>query len=382
MIISRLRFFVIQLVLFLAMPLCAQNTTLLPILRDADLDEIFSLEAGDHLHTDYSKALFLIRHPEYAWHSRQIDSLLTTNVTPVVVQPPVESNRIDALQEMPALPSEPITEIPVVAIKKPNFWHYNGDYYVQFLQNYISSNWYKGGESSYSMLSSVTLQANYNNKQKVKWDNILELKLGYQTSRTDSLHRYKTTEDLLRFTSKLGLQASRRWYYTIQFITYTQFTKGYKSNDPFVYSDFLSPLNLNLSFGMDYSVELFQKRLTGTVHMAPLAFNFRYVKIPELETRYGLDEGSHTLLDLGSQLTLQLQWKFSDNIIWKTRLYGYTTYRRAELEWENTFSFKFNRYISANVFIYPRFDDSTTRAAGKNYWQLKEFTSLGFSYSF
>ncbi len=53
-----------------------------------------------------------------------------------------------------------------------------GDYYLQFLQNYVSDNWYKGGESNYSMLGSVTMQANYNNKQKVKWENKLEMRLG------------------------------------------------------------------------------------------------------------------------------------------------------------------------------------------------------------
>ena len=30
------------------------------------------------------------------------------------------------------------------------------------------------------MVASAIIQANYNNKQKVKWDNKLELKLGFQ----------------------------------------------------------------------------------------------------------------------------------------------------------------------------------------------------------
>ena len=46
-----------------------------------------------------------------------------------------------------------------------------GEYYLQMLQNYVSSNWYKGGESNYSMVASAIMQANYNNKQKVKFDN-------------------------------------------------------------------------------------------------------------------------------------------------------------------------------------------------------------------
>ena len=99
-----------------------------------------------------------------------------------------------------------------LVVKKPNFWKYSGDYYLQMFQNYVSGNWYKGGESNYSMVASVTMQANYNNKQKVRFDNKLEMKLGFQTSRGDTLHSFKTSEDLIRYTGKLGLQATKRWY--------------------------------------------------------------------------------------------------------------------------------------------------------------------------
>lgn len=269
-----------------------------------------------------------------------------------------------------------------IYVKKPNFWNFAGDYYLQFLQNYVSSNWYKGGESNYSMLGSITMQANYNNKQKVKWDNKLELKLGYQTSRGDSVHKYKTSSDLIRYTSKLGLQATKKWYYTIQMIGQTQFTKGNKSNDTFVYSDFMSPFNLNLSVGMDYTVDWLKHKLKGSAHLAPLALNWKYVGREALATRYGLEEGEHSMTDYGSECTFDLTWQIAENIKWKTRLYGYTTYKRAEVEWENTFTFQFNRYISTNIFVYPRFDDGVTRTDDHSYWQFKEYASVGFSYSF
>lgn len=269
-----------------------------------------------------------------------------------------------------------------IEIYKPNFWNYSGDYYLQFLQNYVSNNWYKGGESNYSMVGSVTLQANYNNKQKVKWDNKLEMKLGFQTSQSDQIHKLKTSEDMLRYTGKIGFQATKKWYYTAQLIAYTQFMKGYKNNDPFVYSDFINPLNVNLSVGMDYEVSWFNKRLTGNIHLAPAAYNFKYVSRLDLSKRYGLKEGNHTLHDIGSECTIDLLWKMSDMIKWRTRLYGYTTYRRGEIDWENTFTFQFNRYISSNLFIFPRFDDGAERDGKYGYWQLKEYASLGFSYSF
>lgn len=279
-------------------------------------------------------------------------------------------------------PQEP-DALPVdVVVLKPNFWKFSGDYYLQFLQNYVSGNWYKGGESSYSMVGALTLEANYNNKQKVKWDNKLELKLGFQTSKSDSLHKLKTSSDLLRYTGKLGLQASKKWYYTFQLLAYTQFMRGYKTNERATLSDFMSPLNVNASLGMDYTVDWFKNRLTGTVHLAPVAYNFKYVDRLGLAPRNGIPDGHHALHNFGSQFTVDLKWKFSDNISWQTRLYGFTSYKRAELEWENTFTFQFNKYISTKLFVYPRFDDGVRRDLDYGYWQLNEFVSLGFSYSF
>ena len=233
------------------------------------------------------------------------------------------------------------------------------------------------------MIGAATLQANYNDKEKIKWDNKLEMKLGMQSSQGDTLHNYKSSEDLIRLTSKLGVQATKKWYYTLQAIASTQFTHGYKANDPAVYSDFMSPLNMNLSLGMDYKVEWFDKRLTGTVNISPIAGNFKYVDRLSLAKKYGIDEGKHSLWDLGSTFTTDLSWAISDLIKWKTRLYAYTTYHRAEVEWENTVTFQLSKYISTQVFVYPRFDDSAKKRNSKyGYFQLKEYWSLGFSYSF
>ena len=300
---------------------------------------------------------------------------------PIADDAPRKSN-INIVEEVAPKAMEAEAAPVSIVVKKPNFWKFSGDYYLQFLQNYVSDNWYKGGESNYSMLGRITMQANYNNKQKVKWDNKLELRLGYQTSKGDSLRSLKTSDDLIRYTSKLGLQATKRWYYTLQMVAQTQFAHGLKSNDKMVYSDFFSPFNLNLSVGMDYSVDWFKHRLKGSAHLAPLAVNWKYVGREALATRYGLDEGKHSLVDYGSECTFDLSWQIAQNIKWKTRLWGYTTYKRAEIEWENTITFQFNRYISTNIFLYPRFDDGAKRKDDQSYWQFKEFMSIGFSYSF
>ena len=282
----------------------------------------------------------------------------------------------------------PAPEVPqevaplAVEVKKPNFWKFKFDGNLQFLQNYVSDNWHKGGESNYSAVGATVFELNYNDKDKVTFDNKLEMKLGFQTSRSDTVHKVKPNNDVLRYTGKLGLQAHKKWYYTLQLLAYTQFARGLKSNDKTTYSDFTSPFDINIGLGMEYKVEALNKKLTGSLNFSPLSYNFRFVDRLSLSTKYGLKEGSHTLNDFGSQITIDLAWKMSEVITWKTRLYGYTSYKRALLEWENLFTLKVSKYISANLFVYPRFDDSGKRDDDMGYFQFQEYSSLGISYTF
>jgi len=302
------------------------------------------------------------------------------------VDKPIE-NQVEFVEEVmqPSILDIPQDIPDTVMVQKPKFWTYKADGFLQFMQNYVSGNWYKGGESNYSMLGALTLEANYDNKEKWIWDNKLELKLGLLLSSTDTLHKVKSNEDLVRLTSKVGIQASHRWYYTLQLQAYTQFTPGYKSNDPNTYSDAFSPFNLNLGLGMEYELKSKNKRLTGTVNLSPIALNYRYVDRIDLATKYGLDEGKHSMLEFGPLVTANIVWKFNDVISWKSRLFGFTSFKRVEVEWENTFELRVSKYITANLFLFPRFDDASK--SGKydkdlGYLQFKEFSSLGFAYTF
>ena len=335
---------------------------------------------------DKSLMMMYLLHPEHVLDAEKN----FTSKTPVTLTPDAPMrNDLDITSqttETPIVikPSEGMSSTVDLVTVKPNFWSFGGDYSLQFLQNYVSDNWYKGGDSNYSMIGAIAVLANYNDKEKVKWENKLEMKLGMQSSQGDTLHNYKSSEDLIRLTSKLGIQAEKRWYYTLQAILSTQFTHGYKSNDPVVYSDFMSPLTVNLSLGMDYKLSWFNNRLAGSVNISPLAVNMKYVDRLSLATKHGIDEGKHTLWDFGSTFTTDLLYKISDIIKWQTRLYAYTTYKRAEVEWENTFTFQLSKYISTKVFVYPRFDDSSPskKDTKYGYFQLKEYWSLGFNYSF
>lgn len=344
---------------------------------------LFTLDADS---TECSAAMFdktlldiYIRRPDLVkvkGHDLQAEAL-PVDAKPVLVSPPIGKIERNMVPDDDMV----VAQEPKLVILRPNFWSFKGDYYLQFLQNYVSANWYKGGEKNYSVMASATLEANFNNKQKVRWDNKLEIKVGAQTSQSDTVHKVKINTDLLRLTSRLGLQATKKWYYTIQLVANTQMFRGFSGNSNYVQSDFLSPLTTNLSIGMDYKASFFKNRLTGNVHLAPLAYNLKYVDRKYLNTRYGIKTKHHAMDDFGSQSTIDLTWEICNNVKWRSRLYGYTTYKRSEMEWENTFSFQFNKYISSMLYVYPRFDDSKSKDSDYGYFQLKEYISFGFSYS-
>lgn len=354
----------------------AQNPLFMPLKYDSRVTkQMFELDGDTTSLSDRVMMETYLKHPEAVTNlkeSKNADKKKgPEELTPIINGPAT----ISATVNVP----EPDERVEMV-ITKPNFWTFYGDYSLQFMQNYISPNWYTSGNSNYSMMGAVTLQYNYNNKQRIKWDNKLELKLGLLSTEADTINKFKTTEDLIRYTTQLSLQAYKQWYYAAQLILSTQFAKGRKNNDPMTYSDFMSPFTMNLSLGMNYVVDIWNKKLTGNILLAPFSYKLTYVDRLALATRYGVDEGKHTLNDIGSMINIGLMWKPTDNVKWETRFYTFSNYSYLQLEWENTIGFQFNRYISTKLSFYPRFDSHEERTTN-TYWQLKEFLSIGFAYS-
>ena len=267
-----------------------------------------------------------------------------------------------------------------LVVRRPNFWKCKGDYSFQFTQNYFSENWYQGGDNNYTMLALATMEANFNNKQKIQWDNKLEMRLGFRTSKTDEVHKLKTNDDLLRFTTKIGYKATAHWFYTLQVQAYTQFYPSYKDNSEEVSSDFLSPFNLVVSLGMDYKLD--KSKFNLSVFLAPLTHTMRYVGNSQVnETSYGLEEGKSVKHDFGSQVQTNFQWTIVPAVKLKTRLDYLTSYKWTRVEWETNVDFIFTKFLSARFYVLARYDDSAAPTVGDSYFQCTETLGFGLNYA-
>lgn len=268
--------------------------------------------------------------------------------------------------------------------RKPNFWKFSGSGSLQFSQNYFSDNWYQGGENYYSFLSLLTLNANYDNKQNIQWENRLEARLGFQTTgKSETHHAMKPTDNLLRLTTKLGYKAYKTLYYTTQVQAYTQLVPLYDSNSDNIRTNFLSPLNLTVSVGLDYKFATQNNKFRGNVYLAPCSYNMRYVGNIDLATKHGIQAGHHAYHNFGPSITINAYWQILKNLSWNARMYWISNFSYTNIEWENTFNLTINKYLSARLFVYPKFDDSSAkyRSEDGSFFMVKEMLSVGFNYN-
>ena len=268
---------------------------------------------------------------------------------------------------------------------KPRYWKTFGNFQGKYTQSHYSENWYKGGESNHSVLGQINLEANYAKKQTTL-DNKLEMKLGYYTTEVNGETKFRTNEDLLRFTSKFGLKAFESWYYSAQFQGYTQFMDVYDTKVPTkLKSKFFAPAYGNLSVGMDYKPKFKNKNITLSVMISPVSYNCRYVSVDSIATSFGIEQGKNFKYTVGSRFDGNIKWKFLNDFTWTSKAQFYTSYESVEANLENTIDYKLTKYFSLQFFFHWRFDDSVKRKTNKKgdlmgYDQFKEFFTLNFNY--
>jgi hypothetical protein len=287
--------------------------------------------------------------------------------------------------------SKPEMEIPdnvvggmATTVVKPNYWTTNGRIALKFTQNYISGNWFQGGESNNTMLGEFDFDVNYDDKDRITFKTHFDVDLGFATTKADTLHSFKTNTDRLRIESTFGYKLVKNLDLAAKMKLESQSLPNYPTNSPDFVSNFMAPFDANFSVGLNYKPTWEKFRLE--VYFAPLsAYNYKFVRYGKLAyERYGIRKGRHHKEDFGTQLVVTVPTQKIFKIVdWYSRAELYTNYARTFFQWENKFDISLNRYLTASLSLHARFDDSAPGLYDDEfgYWQLKEFMTLGVTYS-
>lgn len=292
------------------------------------------------------------------------------------------SPEIELKENVPVALPENVEGALETKIVKPNYWRTSGSVSFSFTQNYVSDNWAQGGENNRNLITTFKFNVKYNDKKKISFESIVEAKLGFTTVSGDSLHGYRTNNDMLRVESKFGYKIMTNVDLSAKMTMQTQFMPNYPVNSNEFVSKFMAPFEANFSLGFDYKRS--GKNWDLSVFFAPLSsYNYKFVKYGYLAERYGINARRHHTENFGTQIQPTFNATLLENVKWSARMQFYTDYARTYFNWENTITMKINKYLNTTLFLHGRFDDSSPGLYSEShgYWQLKEYMSLGITYS-
>lgn len=344
------------------------------------VDNLFSLDT-DSVPDGVDQPLLstYINRPDLVWSTQGKLEQAGTIITP---EPEAITPEADLIDKVSPVADDISVESMGIVLKRPNFWSFSGDYELRMNQNTYSGNWFKGGENSLDMTHTLNMRANYNNKRRFSFNNSLYVSLGFSKVESEKEHKFRIGNNDLRYTGNVNYQAIKNWSYSFELIAFTSLMRRYDNNSNNVSTDFLSPLRLDLSVGMNYNINWFKGKITGSAHLAPLGYHFTYVGRDGLVGRYGVKQGKHIEDNFGPSFNTNMTWRIMKNVSWQTRIYCATSYEYFLMENENWIRFTVNKYINAELYFYPRFDDGVRRDEHHAYWQFKETFSMGFKYAF
>ena len=160
---------------------------------------------------------------------------------------------------------------------------------------------------------------------------------------------------------------------------------SYNSNSRQLRSAFLSPAELTIGVGMTYNYANKANTFTFDASIAPLSYHMITCTNSRIDPgNYNIKEGRKVEHDFGSSAELKLYWKIAYNIVYTSRLFAFTDYDDAQVDWEHKIAFEINKFLTTQIYANLRYDTATPRCDSEHWkkLQLKEILSIGFAYKF
>jgi hypothetical protein len=269
-------------------------------------------------------------------------------------------------------------------------WTHGGFVGFNISQSHFS-NWTAGGQDNVNGLGTFKYNMNYL-KGKSKWDNTLDLALGY--SYYDLDQKPLKTDDRINFSSLYGYDVVKdELYITANLNFQSQFANGYdyKNDSTNRISAFLAPAYLTVGLGAQYTPAKW-----FSLNLAPASGRLTIVNDKELSDAgaFGVTPGKMFRMELGAQMTANVNYEIFKNVIFTSKLivfYDYMQTResnalgnkyscRLDFDWDNAIVMKVNSWLNCNVTARLDCDEDIKPIEGESFLQFKEVLSIGLSY--
>lgn len=266
---------------------------------------------------------------------------------------------------------------------------------IGFTQTHIGKHWQKGGQSALSLLLILKGTANYSRADgKVKWENSSEIRNGYIKAGGENSELQKN-DDKLELTSRFGVSAFKKWYYSVELNFETQFFRGYHyptKTHPDPISSFLAPAKTFMKLGLDY-----KPNKDFSLLLSPATVKNVFVKDTMLidQTKFGIEKGRKSFWEPGLNADITFRKELTKDIVYTTRYKMFINYRQPlkkfDINWENQLNFKLTSYINMQTMLYMIYDkdvlfpvyDKNGDPTGerKPRLQLRQLATVSFIYN-
>jgi hypothetical protein len=280
---------------------------------------------------------------------------------------------------------------PTKFIPDRKYWTSTFQSDLKFTQNYISPNWAGGGVSNMNILAKNLLHYNYI-KDKVIFNNTLEINVSMYNAPKDTLRAYKIGSDLFRYYGSFGYRAFSKWYYSINAEFFTQMFTNFQENTSTKQAALLSPFTAKLEPGMVYNLNKTYPAKRGrslniALTVSPFSYKYMYSVDQTVDLgRHGFrkdenDEYEHQFSEFGSTLRYDMTLRPNRNVAWTSNFSYFTSYTHVKAEFINALNLAISRYFSTLITLHLRYDDGVAKIADyDSYLQSNETLSFGFLY--
>ena len=278
-------------------------------------------------------------------------------------------------------------------------WKNGGNVSLNFTQTHLS-NWSAGGEKSLALSSMANLYANYK-KDKIIWENYAFMAFGLIKAGD---RKAVKNNDQINMGSRVGLQMTKKWYYTAAMLGKSQFAPGYKysATDTVQVSTFLAPAYLFLSLGLDY-----KPSSRFSLSFSPAMGKATFVRSDDQTILLSsgipqelIDEGKKSRYEFGGGIVFNLNGGFfSKRVSYASQLELFSNYfekpQNIDVVWDFQFRIALTKFVAAHVRINMMYYDSQKtfitkiRPDGSKYkephgakLQVKEYFEIGLFYAF